>query len=122
MTDQKVLNEIEKAILEENEKELETETVEMAEKADTNNAPALPKYLTDNTVLIPLNDFLSLYQQAQILDRLVTLLLENSELNCDKDALSLVRYAPSGAICSEIKTYFPREYAERFYKLLNEEE
>jgi hypothetical protein len=117
MTDQKVLDEIEKAILEENEKELAKEK----EKAVVNYVPALPKYLTDNTVSIPLNDFLSLYQQAQLLDRLVTLFLNNAELDYTRKTLRFDNYAPND-ICKEIKTYFPSEYIERFNELLNEKE
>lgn len=83
MTDQKVLNEIEKAILEEQEKELLE--AQKAEKAVENDDTSLPKYLTDNTVKLPLSDFLILYQQAQLLDRLL-----NGELDTNKEKYTLL--------------------------------
>jgi hypothetical protein len=84
MTDQKVLSEIEKAILEEQESEL-LEAQKAEKKALENDTPALPQYLTDNMVKLPLSDFLILYQQAQLLDRLL-----NGELDTDKEKYTLL--------------------------------
>jgi hypothetical protein len=120
MTDQKVLSEIEKAILEEQESEL-LEARKAEKKALENDAQALPQYLTDNTVKLPLSDFLILHQQAQLLDKLVTLFLNNADLDYTRKTLRFNNYAPND-ICKEIKTYFPSEYIERFNELLNEKE
>lgn len=111
MEDTKVLEEIEDAILEENKEEV---------KADLKENNGYPAYLDENKVVLPLSEYLALYEANNELDKLVYLFLKASELNYDKDGLQIDRYSCKH-IANEVKRLAPVQYVERFNKLLEED-
>lgn len=111
MEDNKVLQEIEDAILEENKAEVKADLEPIQEDND------LPAYLERNTVTLPLSEYLALYEQGKELSKLVWLFLLGSELDYDKAFLQVDRYSCK-AIANEILRISPSQYLERYEELL----
>ena len=111
MEDNKVLREIEKAILEEQEAELKTE-----HKAE--EVAEYPKYLESNRVTLPLADFMALYESAKALGKLVGLLLDASELGYQNEALRVDTFE-SSKVMDYVKELEPLHYVERYEALLD---
>lgn len=118
MVDDKILEEIENTILEENKEEVKADlTVQKNE--------GYPTYLDTNIIEIPLADFLALYEAnkelSTHLSNLVELIIKNTELNYDKDGMLVHRYG-SETITQYVKTVAPLQYVERYEELIAEED
>ena len=118
MEDIKVLEEIEDAILEENKEEVEADLTQP-------NNEGYPAYLNTNIISLPLSDYLALYDANKELNthlnNLVELIINNTELNYDKDGLLVDRYG-SETITKYVKTVSPLQYVERYEELVAEED
>lgn len=110
MEDIKVLEDIEKAIIEEQEAELKAEQ-------KTEEATEYPAYLESNKVTLPLGDFIALYDSAKALGKLVDLLLDSSELGYRNESLRVDTYE-STRVMDFVKELEPLHYVERYEALL----
>ena len=108
--DNKVLEEIEKVIIEEQEATLKAE-----QKAE--EVAEYPKYLESNRVTLPLADFMALYESATALGKLVGLLLDASELGYKNEALRVDTFE-SLKVMDYVKELEPLHYVERYEALL----
>lgn len=113
--DNKVLEEIEQAILEEQEAELKKSKPDVAEVAD------YPTYLDNNSVTMPLSSFIGLYDSAKALTKLIELVINTTKITYDKDKLMVDGYE-SNKLMDFVKELEPLKYVERYEELLEEEE
>lgn len=107
MENKTILEEIESAILEENQEVV---------KADL-KAVDYPKYLDDNTIKMSLADFLTLYESNKQLNRLVDEIIQSTELTYSKEELKVDSYN-SERIARIVKEVSPLAYVERYEELL----
>lgn len=114
MEDNKVLSEIEKAILEEQEATIKAENT-------TKEVAEYPNYLKNNMVTLPLADFIMLYESTRALDKLVGLLLANSELGYRDEGLKINTFE-SHKVMDYVKELEPLRYVELYEALLEENE
>lgn len=113
--DNKVLEEIEQAILEEQEAELKKSKPDVAEVA------YYPTYLDNNSVTMPLSSFIGLYDSAKALAKLIELVINATSLSYEKDKLSVDGYKCDNLMYL-VKELEPLKYVERYEELLEEKE
>lgn len=111
--DNKVLEEIEQAILEEQEAELKMSKPLVAEVAD------YPAYLTSNKVTLSLSEYIGLYESTKALNKLIDLCIEGMDLTYNNKALRV--YHNSEKIADYIKELEPLRYVEKYESLLEKE-
>lgn len=115
-----VLEEIEDAILEEQEAELKAAEQFKQEVKTTEDYPA---YLKNNIVTMPLIDYLSLYESNKELSThltaLVDLIINSTELTIDKAELR-IEYFNCSELMKYVKEIDPLAYVERYETLLEE--
>lgn len=102
-----MLEEIEKAILEEQEAKLKEEQKDY------------PAYLTNNKVTLSLSEYIGLYESTKALNKLIDLCIEGMVLTYNKEALRL--YHNSEKIAYYIKELEPLRYVEKYESLLEKE-
>lgn len=111
MEDNKILQEIENAILEENKVEVKSDL-----KA-TNDDNGLPAYLEQNTVTLPLSEYIALYENSKELNNLVWLILYNLELGYNNECLD-IKPCSGKNIANEVRRIAPEKYFETYEALL----
>lgn len=111
MEDNKVLQEIENAILEENKTEVK------ADLQTTYDDNVLPSYLEKNTVTLPLSEYIALYENSKELNNLVWLILYNSELDYNNEFLD-IKPCSGKNIANEVRRIAPEKYFDTFEALL----
>lgn len=115
MEDNKVLKEIEDAILEEQAEELKAGAKEVKEVVN------YPTYLNTNTVTMPLAEYLGYYDMANKLEELLDAIMSATELHYNKERLRLDGYECE-KVLEIVKELRPLEYVERYETLLEAKE
>lgn len=115
MEDNKVLKEIEDAILEEQAEELKAGAKEVKEVVN------YPTYLSTNTVTMPLAEYLGYYDSANKLEELLDAIMSATELHYNKECLRLDGYE-CDKVLEIVKELRPLEYVERYETLLEAKE
>lgn len=105
-----LLEEIEKAILEEQEAKAKAEAEPKAE---------YPAYLDSNKVTLPLSEYMGLYESSKALNKLIDLVINCTELHYSDKSLVVSGYE-SEEIVNYIKDIEPLRYAQRYNTLLQE--
>lgn len=115
MEDNKVLKEIEDAILEEQAEELKAGANEVKEVVK------YPTYLATNTVTMPLAEYLGYYDSTNKLAELLDAIMSATELHYNKECLRLDGYE-CDKVLEIVKELRPLEYVERYETLLEAKE
>ena len=115
MEDNKVLKEIEDAILEEQAEELKAGANEVKEVVK------YPTYLATNTVTMPLAEYLGYYDSVNKLEALLDAIMSATELHYNKECLRLDGYE-CDKVLEIVKELRPLEYVERYETLLEAKE